>query len=618
MWKFLICFIINVYCSHRADGIYLKNEVAVINEFESITECVITLSGLLNMSPTFTILKQKDEDNKENEFIEQLVKSLAKHKTPQAILEDVTNHDEDSHDLYINSLTAVFFGSCEEAIQFDYKNLNKIKYLIVISDSTSNDCGKILKAIKETVGEFDVTFIIQDFSSDINKIYTIFPYKDINTCEMVHKLTHINTCTNSTLESAEVFPMKTPTNYNKCPLRVGMATLFPFSTIKDHNLLKSYDPLEESQIKGSDLEMLKVISKHFNASLELHYINRSEENPYVDTELLKFLFNDSLDICAGGLYRIYGDVVAYSGIYSRQDVLWIYYGQRSERSWENLIRKMYSSYIFIIFYFTYSIIWYFICLFDGNSVSFTNTLLYGWGGLVGATSIQEPRSAKQKVINLMYLILCIFLSAFVSIQLYSYLTIQVPPQLFKTNDEVMESGRVAYLKPITKYFNRDEKYLKFADKSQDCSSFMDCANKTIQYNGLTVVLQSYFYIVQAMTTVDDEARILRASENVLTVFNEMLIRKNSSLVVKIQKIIPRLFEGGITRKQFIEAIGLSVVDKAGIANANTITNSYSCQAGCKITLKQIAGAFHIWLFGCGLSCFFFVIEVLSKRKMKSI
>ncbi|CAD0202768.1 unnamed protein product [Chrysodeixis includens] len=570
------------------------------------------------MSPTFAILKQKDDDNKESDFIKQLINNLNRNNVPLAILEDVIDHDEESQDLYINFFTIAFFDSCDDAIQFNYKNVNNIKYLIIISDPNSKNCGKSLQGIKEIVGEFDVTFVIQDFFNDINKIYTIFPYKDKNTCEMVHKLTHINTCVNGSLETQNVFPMKTPTNFNKCPLRIGMATLFPFSTIKDHDTLKSYDLLKETQIKGSDLEMLKVIGKHFNASLELRYVNRSEENPYVDTELLKFLFNNSLDLCAGGLYRIYGDVVAYSGIYSRQDVLWIYYGQRSERSWNNLIRKMYSSYIFLIFYFCYTIIWYLICEFDGNSVSFTNTLLYGWGALVGATSVQEPKSGKQKIINLMYLILCIYLSAFVSIQLYSYLTIQEPPQIFKTNDEVMESGRVAYLKPITKYFNRDEKYLRFADKSEDCTSFMDCMDKTIEYNGLTIVLQSHYFVMQAMTTVDDEARILRASENVLTVYNEMLIRKNSSLVGKIQKIIPRLFEGGITRKQFIEAIGLQAVAKAGIAYSNTITNSYSCQAGCTITMKQIAGAFHIWLLGCGLSCFFFVIEVLNKRKIKTI
>ncbi|XP_063895346.1 uncharacterized protein LOC135118133 [Helicoverpa armigera] len=564
--------------------------------------------------PTVAILEQAQNNIKENEFINELIDKLTLFNIPQIIVEEIDN--EGNHELYINSLTIAFIETCDDINKIDFNKVDRaMRFLITISDSTKDKCFENLQEIGESISHDAVTFIFRSNEADINQMFTIFPKIDGNTCkEVVDQPKHINTCINGTLDNDDIFPIKNPGNLNKCPFKVGMSTLFPFSTMKNKEKLKLYDRVDD--IKGSDFEIMKIINEYFNATLEIYYIFKTEENPYSDVEFIPFVINGSLDACAGGIYRIYGDIVEYSGIYVSQGIFWVYYVEREDRSWQNLMHKLNDIYIFMIFYISYSIIWCLIRLFDGEAVSLMKTLLYCWGALVGASSLQDPRSRKQKFLTLMYLIMCIYLSAYVSMQFYAFLTITAPPHTFKTNSDVMESGRTAYLKDITKYFISDERYTRFANKSADCVSFLDCSEKTLLYNGLTVILQGFFYNFQAATAVNDEARILRATENILTVYNEMIIRKDSPLVEKFQKVMQRLFEAGITRRLFTEAIGISVVAKAKSANTNMISSSYSCQAGCSITLKQFAGVFYAWIFGCIISSVVFILEIFLKREKR--
>lgn len=589
------------------------------SKYSSIIDCTITISNMvLYFKPTVAILEQNKEgkETEENTFINEFIYKLIEYNIPKVIFEDIDI--EGRLDLHINFLAVAFLDTCDDILKFIFIGVDKeMKYLIIISDPSNNNCYETLQEIAEFVGKYDITFIIQDLLSGKNNMFTVFPQIDENTCEeTVEKPTHINTCYKGVLQSKKVFPIKNPLNLNKCPFRVGMATLYPFSRIKNTELLKTYDHIEE--VKGSDLEIMKIVAEYFNATLDLYYVYRNEENPYVDKEFLNFILNASLDACAGGLYRIYGNVFEYSGPYTSQSVVWMYYAERADRSWENLMRKMKGLYVFVIFYICFSFTWYLTCLFDGDAVSLKNTLLYSWGALVGANSLQDARSLKQKILHLMYLIMCIFLSAYIGMHLYSFLTIWGPPQMFKTNDEVMNSGRLLYLKMSSKYFINDEKYVKFANTSEDCVSFLDCAEKVLSHNGLTAILEGNFYEFQAATAVNDEARVLRVTESILTVYNEMLIRKNNSLAVKFQKVVQSLFEAGITTRLFTEAVGITVVARADSANANMITNSYSCQAGCAITLMQFVRVFYIWILGFVLSCFVFIIEVSIKRERKPI
>ncbi|XP_035444369.2 uncharacterized protein LOC118272126 [Spodoptera frugiperda] len=617
-YNFLYILIISSVANGDTDLIFPEDREKGTVNFNSITDCIITITEMeLYFRPTVAILDQ-DGNTTENIFKNELIDKLTAYNIPQVIIKDVVT--EENYDLYLICLTVAFFDSCADIKNFDFKSIDKeMRFLIIISDYSGNNCVDTLEEIGDSVSKHAITFIIQDFVTGQNNMYTIFPKIDEKTCkEVVEKPTHINTCfNNGTVQNEEIFPIKNPNNLNRCPFRIGMATLFPFSEIPNKELLKNYDNVTE--IKGFDYEILKIIAEYFNATLETHYIYRKEENPYKDLEFTDFIKNGSLDACAGGLYRIYGDLVEYSGVYVRQGVFWVYYAERAERSWQNLVSKLDDVYFFIIFYITYSIVWCLVSSFDGQAVSLITTLIHGWGALVGATSLQDPRTKKQKFLNLLYLIMSVYSSVYVSIQFYSFLTVRGPPQMFKTNSAVMESGRTAYLKNSSKYFITDERYTKYADHSADCVSFYNCAEKTLMYNGLTLLLQANFYIFQADSAVNDEARVLRATENMLTVYNEMLIRKDSPLVAKFQKVMKRLFEAGITGRLFTEAIGISVVAKAESANSNMITSSYSCQAGCSITLMQFAGIFYAWIFGCVISCLVFVIEILSRRvKVKEV
>ncbi|XP_030032069.1 uncharacterized protein LOC115448694 [Manduca sexta] len=475
---------------------------------------------------------------------------------------------------------------------------DKIKYLIIVPDHLETECKDDFIDVGNKVAYYDVTFIFNNNEEEDNtETYTISTFireVDEATCkEIVHGFININNCQNGILESNIVFPNKNPTNIKNCPLNIGMGTLYPFSIIQDRDILKTFDKLNESQIRGSDLELVKIAAKQFNATLNYNYVRKKEENPIGQYDFIPFIMNGSLDICAGGFYRIYGDVVSYSGIYARQAVKWMYTADRKDKSWQNLVHKVNGLYIFIIYYVAYSCVWWLIRKFDKQSVSATTTLIFAWGALVGAGSLQDTRSLKQKIVNLMYLIMCLHLSAYIAAQLYSFYTISEPPERLETINDIMESGRPTYLVPVVKYFVIDENFRKYANQSKECDTFYDCFEKSLIYKGMTLLLHAFFANYQAKSAVGDEARILCTTQNVLTVYYEMLIRKNSPYVSKYQDIIVRLFEAGIPEKLYIEAIGLTVVGRAESASKNIIANSYSCQTGCTVTIRQLDGAFYI-------------------------
>ncbi|OWR42257.1 hypothetical protein KGM_209493 [Danaus plexippus plexippus] len=446
------------------------------------------------------------------------------------------------------------------------------------------------------------------------------PHWNEKKCDLDENVTmmNINSCVNGSLDKNDekfIFPSKYLNNLKLCKLKIGMAPLFPYSVIANENSLQSLDRLKEEDIFGSDLEIIKIMAKKINFTLEMFYIKRDEDNNMVKKNFINYLLNGTLDACAGGLYNIYGNVVAYSGVYDRELVIWIYTVERETRSWQTLLRKTGGLYIFLIFLASYSIIWKLFCQFDGRAVSLNNTILYSFGALVGTTSLLDAMSLKQKILNLSYLILCLHLSSYISTQMYYYLTVENPPQTINTIDELAISDTIPYLVPTKKYFLNNDKYIAFANTSRDCEDFLDCERSVLKNRGATLILDGLLYPFQSSTAVKDESRIMRVDEDVLVLYHEMIMRKDSFMVDKLHNIILRLFEAGICDKLYKEAIGVTIVDKAKIAVKNILSYSYSCSAGCKITWLQLAGSFYLWMIGCGLSICCFIVEILTKKQV---
>ncbi|CAF4928753.1 unnamed protein product [Pieris macdunnoughi] len=386
--------------------------------------------------------------------------------------------------------------------------------------------------------------------------------------------------------------------------------LYPYMLLSNNT--RKYDNLNsisEAEIRGSDVVILKILSDYLNSTINF-IILRDQEKPFVDQMSLSLLINGSLDICAGGLYRIYGDIVDYSGVYIRQAVVWAYSVEREIRSWQLFVTKVNGLYFFLIFYVIHVLMWKMICRIDSEMFSLKQTLLYSWGALVGASSLHDARTIKQKIVNCMYLILCLHLSAYISVQLYSYLTIQSPPRLYRTIDELMDSGIKPYLLPKSKYFIKDQKYERFANTSGDCDSFNHCQQVIIEKKGATILIEGYMPGYQFKTAVNDEARVLQLKEDIIFVYHEMIMRKNIVFGRALKKLLLHLFEAGICQKSYEEAVGILLTAKGKSTAKNLMSNSYSCQSGCKITLTQSAGAFYIWLFGCVLSCIAFIVEIV--------
>ncbi|KAJ0174821.1 hypothetical protein K1T71_009929 [Dendrolimus kikuchii] len=585
------------------------------SEFSSLVKCVIKISTIeLYYRPTVLIEYKNNKTVDEYHFLIEMIDQLKFNNIPQLILSDKNKINNVIEKNNATWLVVLYFDDCESLLSLNVETFKEqVYYLIIVHKFAKNVCKEVAVNIgnKVNIMMYDVTFIIEHHKEYY--IASFIPEVEPDSCKiLVKEPTIINTCVNGTMNLKTSFPVKTPANYNKCLFKVGMSTMYPLSIIKNKENMSTYDRIKD--IKGSDFEIIKIITKQFNSTLDLYYVVKMEESPFGQLDFLPYIINGSFDALAGGFYRIYGDIVDYSGIYARQAVFWLYTADREIRSWQNFIEKLDGIYLFIIFYVVYSAIWYLVCKFDKQAVSLKNTLLYSWGALVGTSSLGDPKTIKQKILNLGYLIMCLHLSAYLSVQFYSFLTILSPPKMYNTNDDMMQSGRIPYLRSASKYFVNDEKYLNFANTSCECNNFWDCSEKSLMHKGTTVVMDSYFTHFQANTTVNDEATVLRVTENILIAYYEMLIRKGSPHVKRFQHIIQRLFEAGIPEKLYKEAIGILTFDKANIARENIMGDSYSCGAGCQITLNQIAGTFYLWLFGCGLSFAVFVIEIITHQK----
>ncbi|XP_072945052.1 uncharacterized protein [Epargyreus clarus] len=461
-----------------------------------------------------------------------------------------------------------------------------------------------------------MTFIYKDEEGNTFKLATFIPLINETTCKTDNmKLIHINNCRNGSLNkgNTNVFPNKKPKDMMRCPLKVGMGSLYPY--VKSYNQnLPNLHPLKG--VDGSDVEIMKIVADYVNASLDLYHIRTDPENIFLEVSFLTLILNGTLDVCAGGLYRIFGDVVSYSGTYSRQEVIWIYTVERENRSWLTFISKIDGLYIFLIFYFLYSVLWNIFSHYNKQKIPFSNTMVYSWGALFGAASLQDPQTLKKKIINIFYLLLCLHLTAYVSIQLYSFLTIQRPPYMYKDTDDISKSNKPLYMKNKAKYFLEDEKYLRFANTSYDCNDFHDCITKTIKNKGITAIVDGLYAPVQVGTAGNDEARIIKVTDPVLVVYHEMIIRKEGPLVGNFDKVMTRLFEGGICQKLYEDSIGILVIDKARRISQNIMSNSYSCIVGCRMSLSDCAGAFYVWILGCIVSCCVFCVEIVFiKRDM---
>ncbi|XP_063365898.1 uncharacterized protein LOC134654365 [Cydia amplana] len=580
---------------------------------ESLIECVIDLTQItIIYSPTILILESDTDDI----FFNKIIKNFAHRDIP------ITIQDKDNHgvnqtiDVYDgNVIVIVNFENSDALFDFEIDHTGKrVKYLVIIYALTED---LKLRAFIRRYMDRDITFIIPDPEAEKHYVITFPPTMNEKTCEPVEKFEPniINICLNGSLDTDVIFPEFIKANFRNCSLRVGMGSLFPFTKIPNEHKLKNYDLIPE--IEGSDVGIIKIIANYFNASIIWHYLD-IEHSPYSSTDYTEFIFNGSVDVSAGGLYRMYGDRVSYSGIYTMQAVIWIYAAHRPGRTWVNLVHKLNVIYFFGIFYLLYSITSYCFRKYDNGKCSFRDIILYSWGALVGTSSLPEPKSLKHKMLDVFYLILCIFVSSYMNIQLVSFLTIDGPSVSFKTNDDVMNSGRIPYMHPKKKYFIEESKYLAFANTSKDCGDFFDCCAKVLESDSVTAILDFYFYLVQASTAVKDEAKILKPTTRIITVYHEILIKKDSLIVSGVQKVLERLFEAGICKHLYKQAIGITVVAKAESANQVALSNSYSCVSGCAITLSQVGGVFYFWTFGCVLSVSVFLLEMTWKRQTRSV
>ncbi|VVC95648.1 unnamed protein product, partial [Leptidea sinapis] len=249
---------------------------------------------------------------------------------------------ESEHKIDGSVLVVIYTENCEDFIQLNHKFSENHKYLI-ITQEPKNKCGEVSKNTSIAFIMRDITCVtkVNNGSSYIIKTATV-EIED-KTCNIVDQpiFKEINSCYSGFLKiNQSVFPKKNLRNFRKCNFNVGMGTLSPYATMEKKHLFYNLASINLSNISGSDVDLIKIIADHFNSTLKVYYIMKDEENRFAHNEFIKFLLNGSLDVCAGGLYRIYGDVVHYSGVYTRQAVVWAYGVERDTRSWQSFVHKI--------------------------------------------------------------------------------------------------------------------------------------------------------------------------------------------------------------------------------------------------------------------------------------
>lgn len=585
------------------------------NAYKFLSKCIVEIANRdLNYKSTILLrnLTNNQRKNKENDFFESLITEIRINVVP--IIIDA-NHEINDTSVNGDVLSIFLMHDCEDLEKINFHN-KVINYLLIFMGK-SFECQSIFARFKKQLITQNVAMVFQ--SNIAEQFIFLTPLFEMNetTCEIIHevRLQEVNICTNGSLQKNKLlFPEKSLMNLKKCLLNTGIAEFYPY--MMPNNNTRRYENLKsiaESAIRGSDVELLKIMMHYFNATVHFFYISRDKKLGFVDQTFLSFLLNRSLDICAGGQYGIYGDIFDYSGMYTSQSIVWVYSAERETRSWQSFVRKVNGLYFFLIFYIIYVVMWKIISKIDNETFSLRQTLLYSWGALVGTSSLQDARTIKQKIVNAMYLILALHLSAYISVQLYSYLTIQSPPRIYKTMDELMESDMKPYLIPNMKYFIKDQKYERFANTSGDCYSYEHCQEVIIEKKGATILIDGHMPVYQSKTALNDEARVIQVPEDILVVYHQMIMRKDIYFGHALRKVLLHLFEAGICKKLYEEAIGILPSTKGKFAAKSLMSNRYSCQSGCKITLTQSAGAFIIWIFGCILSFITFIAEILIAK-----
>ncbi|CAH0755614.1 unnamed protein product [Diatraea saccharalis] len=531
-----------------------------------LLQCItkITKSNFI-YAPTISINENNEINNLTiheytHDFIDQLIHMTSKYNMPTII-----NSDEIIESMYVpekHLLSIQYILNCDTLLNEEFRNINEtIKYLVIIFN-TSEACDSILfNNVSRHISKYEMTFLKLTYDNNYD-ILTFIPKLNSTDCKMQFNISYTSIADCASEGDLIIFPNKETQNDDMmgCPFRVGMTTYIPFSKIKDMDTMQLMDPIKYNDIRGCDVELMKIMSEYFNFTIQYYFIFDNEAKSEISTEFLKFLLNGTLDACAGGLFRIYGDIVDYSGVYGRQAFIWMYTVKRSARSWKSFVGNMNGLYIFIVFYFCFSFIWYLLHAFDKQAIPISNIMLYGWGALIGTSSLYKAQNLKHRITNIFYLIMCLHLVAYVNIQMYSFLTITSPPTIYKTNEEMYKSNLIPYLDPKSKYFVHDKQYETFANTSVDCDFFTDCENKIMGHNGVTLTVDGRFMLFQAKTIVDDEVGVLKVSENMLTVYHEILFRKNVTITKKFQKIMTRLGEAGIMERLYHEVLPAAPID----------------------------------------------------------
>ncbi|CAH2092646.1 unnamed protein product [Euphydryas editha] len=605
MWVVLLVYL------HVVIGVDVKLIPSEKNiSVSNIAACVHEIYDLHQNSYKLTIITYTDEP-KEN-----ISDNLLTKKIPYVITYNVNDLTKISDLNEGTVLIVINIKYCIEITDLEIKSFYiKFRYIIIVDIYVPETCYEDMKKILYELKNYNVIIITRDRKTNNYNLITVIPEIDEVTCAVSERLTInlINVCRNGLLDKkavSDIFPSKKINNFKMCNLNIGMSEFYPYSIVNNKDSLKDLD--RSKHMYGADVETMKILAKKFNSKLKLFYIQINKTTSDNVPQFIQDLIDGKLEACAGGLYRRYGDVVAYSGIYTKQSIFWVYTVERDRRSWQSLVGKMTGLYVFLITYVCYVILWNVLSQFDYQTMTIIDSFVYGWGALVGASGLQNARSLKQKILNIVYLIVCLHLSAFVSTQIFYYLTIDRPPKQFKTTEEIRASNRTSYLIPAEKYFVDDKKYIAHVNKSRDCFTFTQCEELMLKHKASTILIEGLFSRFQSVSSVGDEASVMRVAEDILVSYHEIILRKNSTLVETVQKSVQRLFEAGICQKLYIEAIGILIVDKAKIANKNILSNSYSCTLGCEITLSQSAVAFYVWILGCCFSCFIFFFEILIK------
>jgi hypothetical protein len=536
-----------------------------------------------------------------------------------------------------DDLISTLIDLLENILLFDNFFNRRGKFLIVVTDfgmkfpdnfstnitETLRKDYNIINSLIMVPNAFHSTESGEEYSFNF---YTWFPYES-QQCGAVKEVVLLerysfgnDRCVSTSTSS--LFPSKTPSNINGCPIRISTCEIRP-------NIIKTSEYEEEDgnvtyQYRGVEIQFLLLISEAMNMTVE--FLPPPDRKMYLSdcfVYVLTSIYTGEAHIAMGSLPLniravSFGDpTVPY--IYNSYK--WYVPCARPIRKIDNVMNIFtVSTWSVLIVVLALSSLSFWGIANSPNSSSIqestaykslSQTFNYAWAVFVGVSVAQMPRTFRMRFVFFIFVCYCFAISTVFQAFFTSYL---IEPRFEKqigTFDELNVSG-ITYLKhpsleklaTYINYFQHEE--LKIPQEK--CENYTECMSRFLEGKDVTVMVTDIWAEYFAFTEGRGKKSLCTLDENVFTMGLAMYVPKGFPLLERFDILLQRCLEAGLGEKYWSELTWNESLHKYHQSDGNNEHDASSMYFA--FTMFHLRVAFCLLAFGGVLSAIVFIAELL--------